>query len=59
MTGQSHKYLLELWTALDGGPKPRCRDCADHDGNCPSDKLPCDPQKRALKQIELLRSVRK
>lgn len=51
MGSDSHKQLLALWTALDGGPKPRCRDCADYNGKCPSDNLPCEPQDRALEQI--------
>ena len=29
-------------------PSPFCRDCADNDGTCPSDGLPCDPHDRAL-----------
>ncbi|NGX98606.1 MAG: hypothetical protein G4V63_26385 [Candidatus Afipia apatlaquensis] len=49
--------LRALWLALDGGPRRRCRDCADHDGNCPNDDdLPCDPQERALEQIKRLRT---
>ncbi len=24
--------------------RPLCRDCADHDGTCPNDGLPCDPR---------------
>lgn len=50
--------LQALWLALDDGPQPRCRDCADHDGQCPNDDdLPCDPQERALEQIRRLRSA--
>lgn len=52
----AHQQLLALWEALDGGPKPRCRDCADHAGRCPGDNLPCDPQERALEQIATLRT---
>lgn len=52
------KNLQALWLALDGGPQPRCRDCADHDGTCPNDRdLPCDPQERALEQVKRLRSA--
>jgi hypothetical protein len=47
--------LRALWLALDDGPKPRCRDCADFDGRCQGDGLPCDPQERALEQITRLR----
>jgi hypothetical protein len=57
MGSESHKQLLALWTALDGGPRPRCRDCADYNGRCPSDNLPCEPQDRALEQIENLRRL--
>ncbi len=53
----THKQLLALWTALDGGPKPRCRDCADYNGRCPSDNLPCEPQDRALEQIANLQRL--
>lgn len=49
--------LKQLWEALEGGPKPRCRDCADSDGNCPSDGLPCEPHDRALERIKRLRAV--
>jgi hypothetical protein len=27
-------------------PRPLCRDCADNDGTCPDDGLPCDPKAR-------------
>lgn len=33
---------------------PMCRDCADNNGRCPTDDLPCDPTERAL---ELLRAM--
>lgn len=54
-TSRDAKDLRALWLALNGGPKPLCRDCADEHGTCPGDKLPCDPQERALKQIADLR----
>lgn len=50
------KDLQALWLALDGGPRPRCRDCADFDGRCQGNGLPCDPQERALEQIKQLRA---
>lgn len=58
-TSRDAKDLRALRLALDGGPKPRCRDCADEPGICPGDKLPCDPQERALAQIETLRAASK
>ena len=27
-------------------PRPLCRDCADNDGTCPNDGLPCNPKER-------------
>lgn len=52
---ESWTKLLALWEALDDGPSPRCRDCADEDGTCPTSKLPCDPQEKALHQIRKLK----
>lgn len=49
--------LTALWEALDGGPIPACRDCADTDGICPNSGLPCDPQDRALEQIRRLKAM--
>jgi hypothetical protein len=51
---ESWSKLLALWEALDGGPSPMCRDCADSFGTCPTSKMPCDPQERALLQIRKL-----
>ena len=50
--------LLELRVALDGGPTPMCRDCADGNGVCHLSGLPCDPQERALEQVRRLRAAR-
>lgn len=58
VTRQWHKDVQELWTALEGGPTPRCRDCADSDGTCLADKMPCNPQERALERIKRLRVTR-
>jgi hypothetical protein len=52
-----HQQRLALWEAIAGGPEPRCRDCADFDGRCQGDGLPCDPQERALERVKLLRAV--
>jgi hypothetical protein len=54
---ESHQQKLALWQAIAGGPEPRCRDCADFDGRCQGDGLPCDPQERALERIARLRAV--
>lgn len=54
---ESHQHNLALWEAIAGGPEPRCRDCADFDGRCQGNGLPCDPQERALEQIKRLRAL--
>lgn len=36
-------------------PGPLCRDCADENGVCPTDKLPCDPTDRAIELVRRLR----
>lgn len=44
--------LNRIYAAL---PKlPRCRECADHDGRCPSNDVPCDPVEHA---IEIMQSL--
>lgn len=37
---------------LDSDERPFCRDCADNDGDCPIDNLPCDPTDRIIKLFE-------
>ena len=53
---KSHQNCLAMWEALEGGPSPRCRDCADFNGRCQGKGKACDPQERAMEQIKLLRS---
>lgn len=48
--------LQKLWEAIAGGPEPRCRDCADHNGRCQDKGPPCDPQERALERVAKLRA---
>lgn len=49
--------LSALREALDGGPSPMCRDCADGNGTCENDGLPCDPHQRSIEQIRRLRAA--
>ncbi|WP_024516974.1 hypothetical protein [Bradyrhizobium sp. Tv2a-2] len=53
----AHQDKLKLWEAIAGGPEPRCRDCADFNGRCQGDGLPCEPQERALKRVRLMRDL--
>jgi hypothetical protein len=39
--------LQRVWAKILGD-RPRCRDCADHDGTCPHSSLPCDPTAAAI-----------
>ncbi|WP_024516778.1 hypothetical protein [Bradyrhizobium sp. Tv2a-2] len=52
----AHQDKLKLWEAIAGGPEPRCRDCADFNGKCQGNGLPCDPQERALERVKQLRA---
>lgn len=42
---EDRKYRYTLWREWwkQNPPRPMCRDCADHDGVCPSDGSRCNP----------------
>lgn len=39
---------------LDSDERPFCRDCADENGICPTDNLPCDSTDRIISTIQQL-----
>ncbi|WP_269581876.1 hypothetical protein [Roseibium sp. Sym1] len=50
--------LSALREAIQGGPSPMCRDCADENGTCPYSGYPCDPQEEALARVKEMREKR-
>jgi hypothetical protein len=52
----SHQNCLAMWEALEGGPSPMCRDCADFNGRCQGNGPACEPQERAMERIKHLRT---
>jgi hypothetical protein len=56
MLRDSATELRELWDILNG-ILPRCRDCADHCGNCPLDDKPCNPHIRAVQEAKRLKAL--
>jgi hypothetical protein len=55
MEGGSVKLSDRVQLALE--PKPRCHDCADHNGRCPYTKELCNPHDAAAEIAEEVRKL--